>query len=119
MVRGKVTNEEVQDGTNYFLIDALIPLMESFGVFNHKIRDASKGIAYPQLVFHGYEVNKEDDPLFIPKTKEELEDQGVGDILVDNLAKKIIEKVRKQKGLAVSKMIQSDGEKQRTLTRNK
>ena len=65
--------------------------MESFG-FNYSIRDASKGIAYPQLVFHGYEVNREDDPLFIPKTKEELEDHGEGDILVDNLAKKIIEK---------------------------
>ena len=109
-VRGKVVQEEIQDGTNFFLIDALLPLMESFG-FNYSIRDASKGIAYPQLVFHGYEVNKEDDPLYIPKTKEELGDHGEGDILVDNIAKKIIEKVRKQKGLTVSKMIQVDGEK--------
>ena len=28
--RGQVTKEEIQDGTNFFLIDALIPLVEGF-----------------------------------------------------------------------------------------
>lgn len=110
--------EDVQDGTNFFLIDALIPLLEGF-VFNELIRKKSCGIAQPQLVFHGYEVNAQNDPLYIPKTIEEMEDLGQGDILVDNIAKVIIEKVRKQKGLIVSKKILVDAEKQRTLTKNK
>ena len=70
-------------------------------------------------MFHGYEVNLNNDPLFLPKTIEELEDHGEGDILVDNIAKTIIEKVRKQKGLIVTKKLFVDAEKQRTLTRNK
>ena len=116
--RGKVIKEEIQDGTNYFLIDALIPLIEGFA-FNDSIRKKSCGIAYPQLVFHGYEINLNNDPLFLPKTIEELEDHGEGDILVDNIAKTIIEKVRKQKGLIVTKKLFVDAEKQRTLTKNK
>ena len=100
------------------MIDALIPLLEGFA-FNDSIRKKSSGIAYPQLVFHGYELNLYNDPLYLPKTIEELEDHGEGDILVDNITKTIIEKVRKQKGLAVTKKLLIDGEKQRTLTKNR
>lgn len=92
--RGRVIKEEVQAGTSYFLIDALIPLNEGF-VFNEQLRDRSCGIAQPQLVFHGYEVNADVDPLYIPKTIEELEEHGEGDIMPDNIAKVIIEQVRK------------------------
>jgi len=70
-------------------------------------------------VFHGYEVNADVDPLYIPKTIEELEEHGEGDAMIDNIAKVIIEQVRKQKGMLVSKMIQVDAEKQRTLTKAK
>ena len=116
--RGRVIKEDMQDGTNFFLIDALIPLNEGF-VFNDLIRKKSCGIAQPQLVFHGYEVNFGVDPLFVPKTLEEMDENGEGDILIDNIAKKIIENVRKQKGMLVSKKILMDAEKQRTLTRRK
>lgn len=44
--RGRVVQEEVQDGTNFFLLDALIPLVEGFA-FNEEIRKKSCGIAYP------------------------------------------------------------------------
>jgi hypothetical protein len=40
-----------------------------------------------------------------------MDENGEGDILVDNIAKKIIENVRKQKGMMVSKMILIDAEK--------
>jgi ribosome assembly protein 1 len=33
------------------------------------------GMAYPQLRFNGFEINDE-DPFFIPKTEEELEEHG-------------------------------------------
>jgi hypothetical protein len=39
--------------------------------------------------------------------------------LPPNPAKTLIEVVRKQKGLMIDKKIVSDGEKQRTLTKNK
>lgn len=44
--RGRVVQEEIQDGTNFFLLDALIPLVEGFA-FNEEIRKKSFGIAYP------------------------------------------------------------------------
>lgn len=67
-------------------------------MFNNEIRKASCGIAYPQLVFSGFEILDE-DPFFIPNTEEELEDHGLGDILPTNPAKVIIEKIRTRKGL--------------------
>mmetsp|Transcript_2734 Transcript_2734/g.4665 ORF Transcript_2734/g.4665 Transcript_2734/m.4665 type:complete len:176 (+) Transcript_2734:2818-3345(+) len=116
--RGRVVSEEIEDGTNYFLLEALIPLIEGF-VFNEQIYKKSSGIAYPQLVFDSFVTNKANDPLYLPKLQEELEDHGEGDILVDNVAKVHIERVRKQKGMIVSKKILVDAEKQRTLTKNK
>ena len=115
--RGRVVKEEVQDGTNNFLIDALIPLIEGF-VFNEEIRSKSCGIAYPQLVFAGFQI-LEDDPFFIPQTEEELEDHGLGDILPPNPAKLIIEKVRTRKGLPIDKKIVVAAEQQRTLSKKK
>lgn len=109
-VRGRVIEESVQEGTNFFLIDALIPINEGF-LFTNKIRQASSGIAHPQLVFHGFEVNIDNDPFFIPKTIDDLEEHGQGDILTDNIAKKIIEKVRQQKGLSISRAVVAEGEK--------
>ena len=44
--RSRVIKEDVQDGTNFFLIDALIPLSEGF-VFTDLIRKKSCGIAQP------------------------------------------------------------------------
>jgi ribosome assembly protein 1 len=115
--RGRVVKEEVQEGTNNFLIDALIPVIESF-VFNEEIRSKSCGIAYPQLVFDGFEI-LDDDPFFIPMTEEELEDHGQGDILPPNPAKIIIEKVRTRKGLPIDKKIVVAAEQQRTLSKKK
>lgn len=77
--RGQVINEELQEGTNYFILDLKLPLVESF-VFNAEIRKKCQGIAYPQLVFDGFEVN-DNDPFFLPKTEDEKEDLGEGDIL--------------------------------------
>jgi ribosome assembly protein 1 len=44
--RGRVIKEEVQEGTNNFLIDCLIPIIESF-IFNDEIRKKSVGLSYP------------------------------------------------------------------------
>jgi len=115
--RGKVISEECQDGTNYFLMELMIPLVTSF-VFHKGVRLQCNGLAYPQLVFNGFLINEE-DPFFIPTTEEELEDHGIGDILPENPAKVLIEDVRKRKGLTVDKKIVIDAEKQRTNKRNR
>lgn len=109
--------EDVQEGTNNFLIDAVIPVSESF-MFNDDVRKKSCGIAYPQLEFYGYEIN-ENDPFFIPQTEEEIEEHGEGDILPTNPAKVIIEKVRVRKGLQVDRKIVASAEKQSTLSKKK
>ena len=75
-------------------------------------------MTYPQLCFNGFDINDE-DPFFIPKTEEEMEEHGEGDILVTQPSKIIIESVRKRKGLVVDEKIVKDGEKQRTITRMK
>ena len=82
------------------------------------MRKKSFGIAYPQLVFYGYEIN-ENDPFFIPQTEEEIEEHGEGDILPPNPAKVIIEKVRVRKGLPIDKKLVISGEQQRTLSKKK
>jgi ribosome assembly protein 1 len=35
--RGKVVSEELQEGTNYFILDCILPLVESF-VFTDQVR---------------------------------------------------------------------------------
>jgi ribosome assembly protein 1 len=44
--RGQVLQEDIQDGTNYFMLDLMVPLVSSFG-FIDSIRRACQGIAYP------------------------------------------------------------------------
>lgn len=44
--RGTVVSEEVQEGTNFFILDLKLPLVESF-IFNDEVRRKCQGIAYP------------------------------------------------------------------------
>ena len=52
-------------------------------------------------------------------SEEDLEDYGEGTNLIENIARQLIERVRKQKGMVISKKIMIAAEKQRTLTKNK
>ena len=59
------------------------------------------------------------NPFFVPKTEEEREEfgeegQGVG---TQNLAKALIDKVRRRKGLLVEKRVVESATKQRTRAR--
>ena len=99
----------MEEGTNNFNLEIKVPLVTSFE-FVKDLRDKCPLIAHPQLIFNGFYIN-EDDPFFIPKTEEELEDEGIGDILPDNPTKIIIEKVRKRKGLILDKKIVIDAAK--------
>nr|WCZ58519.1 ribosome assembly protein 1 [Andalucia godoyi] len=110
--RGKVLDEDVQEGTNIFIIRSLLPVVESFG-FGEDLRKKTSGAAAPQLRFEGW-ISIDQDPL----VAEELDAEGEK---VDgvHLARKLMEDVRRRKGLFVEEKIVEKAEKQRTLTKNK
>lgn len=113
--RGRVINEEMREGTPFYLIHAKLPVVESFG-FSEEIRKKTSGAANPQLVFDGFQMVIDQDPFWVPTTEEELEDLGeTADR--ENLAKMYMDSVRRRKGLAVDEKVVNNAEKQRTLKR--
>lgn len=133
--RGRIVSEEMKEGTTFFTIRALLPVVESFGfsdglslpsiqreLFNSPllpfiadIRKRTSGAASPQLIFSGYEM-LDQDPFWVPTTEEELEDLGEKADRI-NVAKAYMDAVRERKGLFVDKKIVEFAEKQRTLKR--
>eukprot|EP00300_Choanocystis_sp_HF-7_P015047 c18917_g1_i1.p1 GENE.c18917_g1_i1~~c18917_g1_i1.p1 ORF type:complete len:311 (+),score=71.16 c18917_g1_i1:81-935(+) len=115
--RGRILDEEMQEGTDRFIITALLPVSESFG-FTEEMRTNTSGLARPHLEMSHWEVLNV-DPFWTPKTEEELEDFGKDGVVIHNVARDLINAVRKRKGLFVDKKIVEHGEKQRTLQRKK
>ncbi|KAF9585233.1 Cytoplasmic GTPase/eEF2-like protein (ribosomal biogenesis) [Lunasporangiospora selenospora] len=113
--KGKILQEEMKEGTPFFSIQALLPVVESFG-FSDDIRKRTSGAASPQLIFSHFEM-LDIDPFWVPNTLEELEDLGEK-AERENLAKKYMDTVRKRKGMFVEQKIVEHAEKQRTLRKN-
>ena len=124
--RGRIVSEEMKEGTSFFTVRAMLPVVESFGfadgAFSCKncvdlleIRKRTSGAASPQLIFSGFET-LELDPFWVPSTVEELEDLGEKADRA-NLAKAYVDAVRKRKGLFVERKMVEFAEKQRTLKR--
>ena len=112
--RGRILTEALKEGTPFYQISALLPVVESFG-FSDEIRKRTSGAAQPQLVFKGFELLDE-DPFWVPMTEEELEDFGEkGDR--ERISRKYVDRVRKRKGLVVQRKVVGDAEKQKTLKR--
>ncbi|KXN88123.1 Ribosome assembly protein 1 [Leucoagaricus sp. SymC.cos] len=112
--RGRIVAEEMKEGTSFFTVSALLPVVESFG-FADDIRKRTSGAASPQLIFSGYEL-LDQDPFWVPTTEEELEDLGEKADRA-NVAKIYMDAVRDRKGLFVDRKIVEFAEKQRTLKR--
>ena len=112
---GHILTESLKEGTPFFTILSLLPVAESFG-FSDEIRKRTSGAAQPQLVFSGFELLDE-DPFWVPRSEEELEDFGtLGDR--EMVSKKYMDGVRKRKGLLVQgRRVVADAEKQKTLKR--
>ncbi|KAJ3289374.1 Elongation factor-like GTPase 1 [Borealophlyctis nickersoniae] len=110
--RGRILSEEMKEGTPFFNIRSMLPVVESFG-FADDIRKRTSGAASPQLIYAGFEV-LDQDPFWVPTTEEELEDLGEKADR-ENLAKKYMEGVRKRKGMSVEKKLVEHAEKQKTL----
>lgn len=112
--RGRIVGDEMKEGTTFFTVSALLPVVESFG-FADDIRKRTSGAASPQLIFSGYEL-LDQDPFWVPTTEEELEDLGEKADR-SNLAKEYMDAVRERKGMFVDRKIVQFAEKQRTLKR--
>lgn len=98
-------------------VHAYLPAEASFG-FVDELRRRSSGAASASLMLSHWE-RLELDPFFAPTTEEEREEfgeegQGVG---AANLAKRLIDSVRRRKGLPVEEKVVESATKQRTRAR--
>lgn len=116
--RARVLAEEMREGTPIFMISAYLPVAESFG-FAGELRKTTSGAAHPQLVFSHYEAMAQ-DPLFVVVTEEDQEALDDGKLPSINIARSLMNDVRRRKGLLVEedRVVQS-ATKQRTLARKK
>lgn len=115
--RGKVLDEDMREGTNSFFINFFLPVVESFG-FSNDVKRKTGGSACPQLVFDHWST-MEQDPFWIPRTEDELEEFGSSADNQPNLVHDLMEKIRKRKGLKTEQKVVVHGEKQRTRARKK
>eukprot|EP00736_Rhodelphis_marinus_P004079 Rmarinus@m.18832 len=84
-----------------------------------ELRSKCSGAASAQLVFSHWQPIP-DDPFWVPRTEEEMEDFGTYNREnTINFAKKYIDAVRKRKGLRLEKKIVEHAEKQRNLARKR
>ncbi|KDP42954.1 hypothetical protein JCGZ_23896 [Jatropha curcas] len=113
--RARVLKEEMQEGSSLFTVHAYVPVSESFG-FADELRRWTSGAASALLVLSHWEALPE-DPFFVPKTEEEIEEFGDGSSVLPNTARKLIDAVRRRKGLPVEEKVVQHATKQRTLAR--
>ncbi|KAF5738332.1 Ribosomal protein S5/Elongation factor G/III/V family protein [Tripterygium wilfordii] len=113
--RARILKEEMQEGSPLFTVHAYLPVSESFG-FADELRRWTSGAASALLVLSHWEALSE-DPFFVPKTEEEIEEFGDGSSVLPNTARKLIDAVRRRKGLPVEEKVVQHATKQRTLAR--
>ncbi|XP_057437741.1 uncharacterized protein LOC130729904 [Lotus japonicus] len=113
--RARVLKEEMQEGSSIFTVHAYVPVSESFG-FADELRRWTSGAASALLVLSHWEALPE-DPFFVPKTEEEIEEFGDGSSVPPNTARKLMNAVRRCKGLPVEEKVVQHGTKQRTRAR--
>ncbi|XP_013413557.1 elongation factor-like GTPase 1 isoform X1 [Lingula anatina] len=113
---GRVTFEDMMEGSQIFSITAVLPVVESFG-FAEEIRKRTSGLASPQLQFSHWEV-VDLDPYWVPTTEEEYMHFGEK-ADSENRARIYMDNVRRRKGLKVDERIVEFAEKQRTLSKKK
>ncbi|CAL4887490.1 unnamed protein product [Urochloa decumbens] len=113
--RAKVLKKEMQEGTSLFTVHAHLPVAESFE-FAEKLRKQTAGAASAILAFSHWEAIPL-DPFFTQKTQEEIEESGYHSSIGPNLAKKLMNSVRRRKGLHVEDKVVEHGTKQRTRAR--
>ena len=93
--RGRITNNE-RRGTDGFIIEAVIPVVESFGLSDELMKKTS-GAASVQLWFSHWET-LDIDPNWEPTTTDEIEEFGSNvQAKGDNIARTLVDAVRRRK----------------------
>jgi len=117
--KSRIVCEDIKDGSNIYEIMAHMPVAESFG-FADELFTQSSGAAHGQLVFSHWEI-LDQDPNYIPMTKEEIEESGAYNLssLGNNIARTYIDDVRERKGLPLRQKLIEHANKQRTLSKKK
>lgn len=113
--RARVSKEIMQEGSPLFTVHAYVPVSVSIG-FADELRRWTSGAASVLLVLSHWEELPQ-DPFFVPKTEEEIEEFGDGSSVPPNTARKLIDSVRRRKGLPVEEKVVQHATKQRTLAR--
>ena len=118
--RGRVVAESTVDGTPLFLVEAVIPVVEAYGLADELRKRTSGAASSPQLVFSHWEV-LDVDPFRQATTEEELEMDGatVDAERANNLAWRHVVAVRKRKGLPTGEKKVAAPDKQRTMSRKR
>lgn len=115
--RGQVLSEDIIEGTSLFVLAVALPIIESFGFSQELLKQTSGSATAPLLVFSHFQVI-DMDPFWRPTTEEEMEE--FGDMTHShNMARQLLDRVRRRKGLAVEEKIVEFAEKQRTLNKKK
>ena len=116
--RCRILREEMNEGTGVFTIAAHLPAAEAFGLAD-ELREHSAGAAAAQLMMSHWE-RLEVDPHFVPTTADELEEFGAdAGHMGANLARRLMDSVRRRKGLPVEEKLVAAGTKQRTHARKR
>ncbi|KAK8955479.1 hypothetical protein KSP40_PGU015574 [Platanthera guangdongensis] len=113
--RSRVLREEMHESSPLFAVHAYVPVAESFGFADELIKSTGAA-ASALLVLSHWEVLDE-DPFFVPRTEEEKEEYGDGSSVLHNMARKLIDEVRRRKGLHVEEKVVQHATKQRTRSR--
>ena len=113
--RARIVKEEMIESSSLFTVHTYLPVSESFG-FADELRKWTSGSSSALLVLSHWEQLME-DPFFVPKTEEEIEEFGDGSSVPRNTARKLIDAVRRRKGLPVEEKVVQHATKQRTLAR--
>ena len=116
--RGRVVEEDIIEGTDLFIIKALLPVAESFGFATELLKKTSGAATSPQLAFSHWE-RMEMNPFWRPQNEEDREEFGETMTSESNVARKYIDDTRRRKGLQIGEKIVVHAEKQRTLSRKK
>eukprot|EP00927_Polykrikos_kofoidii_P072767 TRINITY_DN68859_c0_g1_i1.p1 TRINITY_DN68859_c0_g1~~TRINITY_DN68859_c0_g1_i1.p1 ORF type:complete len:1204 (+),score=224.66 TRINITY_DN68859_c0_g1_i1:171-3614(+) len=115
--RVKVLEEGLREGSSTFYIKSHLPLADSFGMALD-LRSAASGQISFHCAFSHWEQSDDDPFQEASLTAEEIEELG-DQPLQPNMAKKLIDAIRKRKGLATDEKVVKDATKQRTVKRNK
>jgi ribosome assembly protein 1 len=114
--RGTIMDELSNDESIMVTIEAVVPVVESFG-FVEEIRKNTSGMANPMLQFYKWQMI-DVDPFYVPIDQETIDNFGVN-IDAPNLAKNYINKIRMRKGLPIDEKIVKNADKQKNLSKKR